>query len=266
MPNQKRKPTQRNRSEKAGGGRQQTKRILDGPPTQLTGRTAPVDSDHQRLPEGGDTLAKDIGRRIVRAREGLGFSQHAVHVRSKRHDPEGKGISRSVLSMYETGVNRPGAREIVILCETLKVTPNWLLFGSESPAKAIQASMEFMAGDDLSVSIRLAYAMLLLEPEERDSLAGLLFALVGRKLGDIKLSALMSLANDVRDELLRKALGDTGNVRPTAPLRDLIATYVEQATEGSISNYGNLRRFPTDDENPDFDPFRDGPPPPRNLK
>lgn len=45
------------------------------------------------------------------------------------------GISRSVLSGYETGRTKPGAKEIKLLCEALSVNPNRLLFGSEEPFK-----------------------------------------------------------------------------------------------------------------------------------
>ena len=87
----------------------------------------------KRSPDREDKLAKEIGQRLVQARTGLGLSQQAVHGRSKIHDSEGIGVSRAVLSLYETGVNKPGAREINLLCKTLTITPNWLLFGSESP-------------------------------------------------------------------------------------------------------------------------------------
>lgn len=46
---------------------------------------------------------------------------------------EQTGISRAVLFGYEAGRTRPGARELRLLCEALKVTPNRLLFGSEEP-------------------------------------------------------------------------------------------------------------------------------------
>lgn len=45
------------------------------------------------------------------------------------------GISRSVLSGYETGRTKPGAKEIKLLCEALSVNPNRLLFGSDEPFK-----------------------------------------------------------------------------------------------------------------------------------
>lgn len=43
------------------------------------------------------------------------------------------GISRTALHDYESGRSKPGARELVKLCEALQVTPNRLLLGSENP-------------------------------------------------------------------------------------------------------------------------------------
>lgn len=88
-------------------------------------------------------LARDIGKRIFDARDGLGLSQESLYKRTKLNDHDGIGISRAVLSLYERGINKPGAREISILCVTLKISPNWLLFGSESPAEALLPSLTF---------------------------------------------------------------------------------------------------------------------------
>lgn len=45
------------------------------------------------------------------------------------------GISRSVLFGYEAGRTKPGAKEIRLLAEALKVNPNRLLFGTDEPFK-----------------------------------------------------------------------------------------------------------------------------------
>jgi len=213
--------------------------------------------------EGGDPLAQEIGRRILKAREGLGWSQNNLHSRTKKYDPSGQGISRGVLSLYETGINKPGAREIVVLCETLRITPNWLLSGSESPAKTIQASLDFLQGDDLSVSVRLAYALLALDPEERDALGGLLLALVGKRLGDLELSNLMVWAGFVSKNISEDIDEVLGKDAHKKPLRALISEYVRAVTEGGYTNVGNLRPFLSAEQMDDFDP--DKPPSSRKL-
>jgi transcriptional regulator with XRE-family HTH domain len=209
-----------------------------------------------------DTLAKEIGKRIVEARTGLGFSQEAIHARTKWHDPEKVGISRAVLSLYETGVNKPGARELRILCETLKVTPNWLLYGSDSPIKTIQPSLEFLHGNDLMVSVELAYAMLALEPEEKEAFASLLFSLLSKKLGDIELSMLMTMARIQADSLLKGILETVGEDAKDLPLKEVIQKFIAINSEGGFSNFGNLRPAMPEDQLSDGATI----PPPRKLK
>lgn len=48
-------------------------------------------------------------------------------------DAEEKGLSRAVISLYESGKNRPSPKEIRLLCEALKITPNYLIYGDEHP-------------------------------------------------------------------------------------------------------------------------------------
>lgn len=222
-----------------------------------------TDDKKQQAKEKSDQLARAIGQRVLEARTGLGWSQQALHTRSKWHDPEGVGISRAVLSLYETGVNKPGAREICILCETLKITPNWLLFGSDSPAKSLQASMEFMRGDELTLSVRLAFGLLSLAPEERDSLASLLLSLLSKSLGDIQLSSLMTMANLMAEDVQKQIVDTIGESAKDLSIRELVSKFVARATDdGVYTNYGNLRPAVPDAD--DFDP--DNPPPPRQLK
>lgn len=209
-----------------------------------------------------DKLALEIGRRISDARNGLGFSQQAVHVRSKMVDTDGIGVSRAALSLYETGTNKPGAREITLLCEVLHVSPNWLLYGSESPAKTIRPTAIFLAGDDLDISTRLAFAMLALNPTDRDSLANLVFSMLSGKLGDLKLSSLMVMANMMRDNILKEMLQDVGEDAGKLPLPQLIDKFIENMSEAIATNYGNLRPPGTEEEMFECKEQR----PPRKLK
>lgn len=69
--------------------------------------------------------ADGIAIRIRIARERKGLSLADLHRQSE--------ISKTALHDYESGRTKPGAREIKILCELLGVTPNWVLFGTETP-------------------------------------------------------------------------------------------------------------------------------------
>lgn len=223
------------------------------------------DDKKQSVKNKEDRLAIDIGKRLLEARNGLGLSQQAVHSRSKLHDTEGVGVSRAVLSLYETGINKPGAREINILCKVLTITPNWLLFGSESPSKALQSSFAFLQGNEVDLSVRLAFALMALAPEERDAFSSLIFSLLTKKLGDIGLSSLMSTANSLSNDIYKNILETIGEASTSLPLQEIIDKFVQATSEGSYSNYGNLRPIVPDDEIEDFDPFVNEPPPPRNL-
>ncbi len=211
-----------------------------------------------------DSLAVEIGKRLVEAREGLGLSQQNVHGASKRVDPAGEGVSRSALSLYETGVNRPGAREIVLLCEALKITPNWLLYGSDSPAKTLQASLDFLRGSDLEVAVRLAFALLALEREERDSFASLILSSVNKKLGDVELSGLMMMAILCQDALLKEILDVVGEENANRPISELLPIFVKKSAEGGWTPTGTLRPRFTKEEM-DREDFESIPRPPRRL-
>lgn len=208
-----------------------------------------------------DRLAQEIGRRIADARNGLGLSQAAVHTRSKLIDPEGSGVSRATLSLYEIGTNKPGAREITLLCEVLHVSPNWLLYGSDSPAKAVRPTTQFLSGDDLQIATRLAFAMLALSSVDRESLANLVFSLLSGRLSDMQLSSLMAMANMLRESLLRE-ITDTVENAQDMPLSELIDRFVDEMGDAVQTNYGNLRPTLTEDELSEGQNFA----PPRTLK
>lgn len=75
----------------------------------------------------------ELGQRLKEAREASRLTQGELSEKTKQADSDGKGISRAVLSFYETGKNRPSPREIRILCEVLRVSPSHLIYGTEDP-------------------------------------------------------------------------------------------------------------------------------------
>lgn len=154
------------------------------------------------LPEG-----KDVAERLRVAREQRGLTQAAVAGRSKALDPAGKGISRTAIVAYEQGTTSPGLREMRLLCDVLRVTPNWLVYGSDAAASVrSMASMELLGPgfgrDALMVSIRTSLALLTLKAHEREALEGLALSLAGRQLGDLRLSSLLFAASFWRDAFI----------------------------------------------------------------
>lgn len=149
--------------------------------------TEPPEGAKVELPEDG------IGARLRAAREAKGYSQTHLSDYTKEVDAARKGIHRTVLVGYESGQTRPGAREIRILCEALSVTPNWLIYGSNFAGGTEQAAMEGVRKNGLFAAIRLALAISVLKPHERDALQSLALSMAGRELGDRKLSILFAL-------------------------------------------------------------------------
>ncbi|KRH99221.1 hypothetical protein AO057_07115 [Curvibacter sp. PAE-UM] len=94
-----------------------------------------LDVKHMENPRSkpSDEPELELGTRLAKLRERMGWSQEQLSQATKLHDTTGAGISRAVISMYERGKNRPSTRELRILCDTLRVTPSELLYGSATP-------------------------------------------------------------------------------------------------------------------------------------
>lgn len=94
-----------------------------------------LDVQHLENPRSkpSDEPELELGSRLAKLRERELWSQEQLSQATKEHDSTGAGISRAVISMYERGRNRPGTRELRILCDTLRVTPSELLYGSPTP-------------------------------------------------------------------------------------------------------------------------------------
>lgn len=118
-------------------------------------------TDNQKQ-ESSPLLLGDIAAELARARSKAGLSHSDLHRMT--------GISRSVLFGYENGRTRPGAKEIRLLCDALKVTPNRLIYGSdETPFEAggspFPEWLEFDSQDFGTVNVTLL--MMMLSKEER---------------------------------------------------------------------------------------------------
>lgn len=152
-----------------------------------------VNNSTSKNPEDG------IGDRIRTERERRGWSQSQLHVRTKECDPDGKGIARTVLIGYESGTYRPGARELRILCETLVLTPEWLLLGT---SKAVEADLDAVSpglfsgfgAPTLSEVFRLALVFLALKDHERAAVGTLVHGIATSRKGADLVGAVEQLA------------------------------------------------------------------------
>lgn len=99
-------------------------------------RQAAEDIIHRKHPTIGISDQEpelELGQRLQEAREAAKLTQGELAELTKQADSEGKGISRAVLSFYETGKSRPSPRELRMLCESLRVSPSHLIYGTDDP-------------------------------------------------------------------------------------------------------------------------------------
>ncbi|MDF0379364.1 helix-turn-helix transcriptional regulator [Methylophilus sp. YYY-1] len=92
-------------------------------------------SDKDQNPKTTTHSIEDgIAGRLKAARESMGLSQTDIHKIT--------GLSRMVISKYESGQNKPGTRELRLLCDALKISPNHLIYGTENPHKLPESIAE----------------------------------------------------------------------------------------------------------------------------
>jgi transcriptional regulator with XRE-family HTH domain len=90
-----------------------------------------------------DEPERELGRRIQEARQLAGLTQEQLAKRTARADKGKNGVSAAVISLYERGVNKPGPKELRLLCEALRMTPNALLYGDEDPFQGTTARARY---------------------------------------------------------------------------------------------------------------------------
>ncbi len=124
-----------------------------------------------------------IAERLRKARDELGLTQTDLAKMA--------GIGRSAVVHYETAGTVPGGIELIKLSKVLKVTPNYLLSGSESflPSSEPEHSL---ATDDINLlTARLSVCIQTLDKEVREKLSELILSLVKQRLEKNEFEGLM---------------------------------------------------------------------------
>lgn len=117
-----------------------------------------------------------IATELRKAREATGVSFSDLH--------RATGLSRTTLHQYEAGTRKPGTREIRLLCDALKTTPNRLIYGTEEPFKGqsrLHALLD-LSNEDLRTA-RLAMLLMMLSKDERDAWITLLGESIKARVG-----------------------------------------------------------------------------------
>lgn len=130
--------------------------------------------------------------RLRQARKDNGISQADLRDKS--------GLSIERIRILEKNKGRPNGDEIISLCHSLDISPNWYLYGTDSlkHVKYIQSNLIGQNGlvDDSGQVVRLAFIFSVLTPEERRSLEIILTSMLrgsGRDSEDIE--SLLNIAD-----------------------------------------------------------------------
>lgn len=173
--------------------------------------------DQSKAPEKTADIGGDIATELIRARTRAGLSQSQLAERS--------GLSRNAVMAYESGRNRPGAREIRLLCETLKLTPNRLLFGSEEPFKHTENILEALGlTSENQEAVLLTVVFNMLGRDERQAVITLVHNLLEARHGE-KFKEMLEVMGVLATEFEK---GDAGEIISSALVPAAIEKIAEQ--------------------------------------
>ena len=184
-----------------------------------------------------DAEALGVASALIKARTVRGFTQAQLSDIS--------GVSRSAIKGYETGRNMPGSRELKALCRALHISPNALLFGTETPfsgepidAENVAALREILAGpEDAKVTrARLAHLSTLLTTDEAASLFNLVQALAVARHGPEQVRQVILGSDLLLAATLSQAREAAGILAGQAPMSDEEKT---NALESFLSRHGH---------------------------
>lgn len=133
----------------------------------------PEQTKHRRKP-----LGFNLGAEIEKARVRAGISRSELSRRTN--------ISRTVLIGYETGRTTPGAREIHLICDALKVTPNRLFYGKEGLFSEKDGPWPDLIDSEDEAAIRLPLLFKMLARDERAAVLTLIHSLLEARHGRAK--------------------------------------------------------------------------------
>lgn len=120
-----------------------------------------------------------IAAELKRARTRAGIKHSELHRLT--------GVSRTVLIGYESGRTKPGAREIRLICDALKITPNRLLYGKEDPFSKKEHPWADVIESDDKAAIRLTMLYKMLAHDERAAIVTIIHSLLEARHGKAKI-------------------------------------------------------------------------------
>ena len=137
-----------------------------------------------------------VAAELANARQRAGLSQNELHRLT--------GISRTVIAKYEVGENKPGARELKLLCDALKVTPNRVIYGKETPFESSPLHDALVLDSDEQMIIRGVLFMSMLTREDRAAVLTLIYSLLRGQRGKRAFDTMMKVVNVTSEALAEK--------------------------------------------------------------
>lgn len=112
------------------------------------------------------------------------------------------GISINRIRILENNKGQPNGQELISLCHSLDISPNWYIYGTDSPkhVRYIQSNLINSGGhpNDASQIVRMAFIFSVLTPEERKSIEIVLTSMLrgsGRDTAEI--NSLLNIADTI---------------------------------------------------------------------
>jgi transcriptional regulator with XRE-family HTH domain len=118
---------------------------------------------------------KRVGERLRDARNAMELTQIALAEKS--------GVSRSAIVHYEQGNAPPGGNELIKLAATLRITPNFILSGSDDFFRSESVDQVLANAPPEEIVPRLAMCFAVLDREMQEALSALLMTMAKAKLG-----------------------------------------------------------------------------------
>jgi transcriptional regulator with XRE-family HTH domain len=152
---------------------------------------------------------------LIKARQVKSYTQSQLSAQS--------GLSLSAIKAYESGRNMPGARELKQLCETLEVSANKLLFGTELPFQTrswLDLITDASVEEDSVQRSRTGWLLHLLSSDERQAIFTLIQSIAIARHGqpavlekilssDMQMAMMTGMAEDAKFEQQNgKAMSD----------------------------------------------------------
>lgn len=130
------------------------------------------DMDH-----GAPGLEKLFADRLFNERRKAGLTQDEL---GQRIDMERRQVAR-----YEAGTHAPSVVNLRRICDALRVSPNFMLYGTEEPFKVESAYDRLAQGDSMERVIpKLAMTLTLVGIDDRRTLTDLIVRLAEAKHGE----------------------------------------------------------------------------------